>query len=271
MGSPRLVASDVDGTLLGPLETVSDRTATAARAVADSGTPFVLVTGRPPRWVPPIAEMLGVHGLTVCSNGAVVYDTEVDRVVSTSLLDAVTLHDVAHVVREVLPGCVFATERCTASARGRIAEQAIAEEGFGRNWPDTDITVAPLAEVVGHDAVKLLVLHEKMTSAEMAEAVEQVLDGEVQVTYSMGLGLLEISAPGVHKAAGLAVVARELGVAAEDVIAFGDMPNDLPMLRWAGHGVAMGNAHAELLAVADEVTATNGEDGVARVLERWWT
>lgn len=270
MGSPRLVASDVDGTLLGPLEQVSERTGAAVRSVVGAGVPFVLVTGRPPRWIPQVTEALGVRGLTVCSNGAIVYDAHADRVVSASLLDAVTLHDVANVLRDILPGCRFAVERCMSSARDRVPEQALAEEGFGRNWPDGEITPAPLGELVGHDAVKLLVLHESMNSAQMAEAAGQVLGERVQITYSMGLGLLEISAPGVHKATGLAEVARELGVDAKDVLAFGDMPNDLPMLRWAGYGVAMANAHEDLFAVADEVTTAHSADGVARVLERWW-
>jgi HAD superfamily hydrolase (TIGR01484 family) len=109
-----------------------------------------------------------------------------------------------------------------------------------------------------------------MTSEEMARAASAVLDGQVQVTYSSGAGLLEVSAPGVTKATGLAEVAELTGVDAADVAAFGDMPNDVPMLRWAGHGVAMANAHPEVLAAADEITAPNTEDGVALVLERWF-
>ena len=65
-------------------------------------------------------------------------------------------------------------------------------------------------------------------------------------------------------------IARPLGIASDEVVAFGDMPNDIPMLLWAGHGVAMGNAHPDVLAAADEVAAPNTDDGVARVLERWW-
>ena len=98
----------------------------------------------------------------------------------------------------------------------------------------------------------------------------EVVGDQLQVTFSTGSGLLELSAPGVDKASGLATVADHLGVDRDDVITFGDMPNDVPMLRWAGHGVAMANAHPEALAVADEVTAPNDEDGVALVLERWF-
>ena len=93
---------------------------------------------------------------------------------------------------------------------------------------------------------------------------------QVQITHSSLDGLVEISAAGITKASGLAILAEKHGVAAADVVAFGDMPNDLPMLAWAGCSVAMGNAHDDVLAVADEVTSTNDEDGVAQVLERWF-
>jgi hypothetical protein len=118
--------------------------------------------------------------------------------------------------------------------------------------------------------MKLLVSRPGMTSDEMARAVGAVLDEAVDVTFSAGFGLIEIAARGITKATGLAEVAERLEVPAARVIAFGDMPNDVAMLRWAGHGVAMANAHPAVLAVADEITGPNTEDGVAQVLERWF-
>jgi Cof subfamily protein (haloacid dehalogenase superfamily) len=93
---------------------------------------------------------------------------------------------------------------------------------------------------------------------------------EGDITFSTNNGLIEIVPLGISKATGVEELARPLGITAEGVVSFGDMPNDVPMLQWAGLGVAMGNAHPEAVAAADEVTATNDEDGVARVLERWW-
>ena len=267
---PRLVASDVDGTLLDPLERVSGRTARTVQRVVASGTPFVLVTGRPPRWMPPVVRGLGVAGVAVCSNGAVIYDAEADRVLDSFTIAPVALHDVAVELRHLLPGCSFAVERCTDGARDRVHEQFLAEVGFHRVWPNQDIHVVAHDELVGKPATKLLVLHEKLTSDQMAAAVSEVAGGELQMTYSTGAGLLELSSPGVTKASGLAAVAGELGIDRSDIIAFGDMPNDIPMLDWVGHGVAMRNAHPELLEIANEVTTTNGDDGVAEVLERWW-
>ncbi|MCI2418668.1 Cof-type HAD-IIB family hydrolase [Saccharopolyspora sp. K220] len=270
MRKPGLVASDVDGTLLDPMERVSSRTARTVRRVVASGTPFVLVTGRPPRWMPQVVDGLGVTGVAVCANGAVLYDTAADKVLRSHPIDPMLLHDVSRELRRELPGCAFAVERTTDGARDRLHEQFLAEADFRRAWMNSDIRVVGTDELTGKPAVKLLVLHEQLTSAEMTAVAGEVIGSELQLTYSTSSGLIELSAAGVDKATGLAAVAEQLGVDQADVIAFGDMPNDVPMLEWAGHGVAMRNAHPAALAVADEVTATNAEDGVAHLLDRWW-
>jgi Cof subfamily protein (haloacid dehalogenase superfamily) len=264
------VASDVDGTLLDPMERVTARTLRAVRRVIANRTPFVLVSGRPPRWIPHVATAAEVRGYAVCANGAVLYDIGADQVLTAHGLDPVLLHDVVGALDAALPGCSVATEQVGDSALAGAERQFLAEYAYQHPWRDGDHAAASRAEVLGHRAVKLLVRHEGMTSEEMARAASAVLDGQVQVTYSSGAGLLEVSAPGVTKATGLAEVAELTGVDAADVAAFGDMPNDVPMLRWAGHGVAMANAHPEVLAAADEITAPNTEDGVALVLERWF-
>ena len=104
----------------------------------------------------------------------------------------------------------------------------------------------------------------------MAAALAGHVGGDGDITYSTNNGLIEIVPRGISKATGIDEIAAPLGITAGDVITFGDMPNDVPMLRWAGHGVAMGNAHPDALAAADEVTTSNSDDGLARVLERWW-
>lgn len=274
MHRPDLVASDVDGTLLDPTERITDRTARVISRVLAADTPFVLVSGRPPRWIPRVAEAAGLTGYAVCANGAAVYDIGADEVLHVRDLTALQLQDVVRAVDAVLPDVKVAAER-TVLGHNQPEPFAI-EPGFRNPWgnPNGEADspdLAPRAEVVGKPATKLLVRHHGMTSAQMAEAVTAVLgDTDLEVTYSSNSGLIEISASGVTKASGLEWVCRKLSVAAEKVVAFGDMPNDVPMLGWAGHGVAMANAHTDLLAVADEVTAPNSEDGVAQVLERWF-
>ena len=125
-------------------------------------------------------------------------------------------------------------------------------------------------DLLSAPAVKLLVRKTGMASSELAARLARHVGILGDITYSTNDGLVEISAIGISKAVGVDEVARRWEISAEDVVAFGDMPNDVPMLRWAGHGVAMGNAHPEAVAAADEVTAPNGEDGLALVLERWW-
>ncbi|MGQ0839654.1 Cof-type HAD-IIB family hydrolase [Actinokineospora sp.] len=269
MQKPRLIASDIDGTLLDPFEQITVRTAAMIRRVIAADTPFVLVSGRPPRWIPPVADMAGLDGYAVCANGAIVYDIAAARVLSVHGLDALVLHDVVHALARVLPGIKVATERAEPGPDSAGAPFAT-EPGYRNPWGDAESNVRPRAEVLGHTATKLLVRHEKMTSEEMSLAATELLGDAVDVTFSTNRGLIEISAPGVTKARGLAEVAELVGVARDAIVAFGDMPNDIEMLRWAGHGVAMANAHAEVLAAADEVTAPNSQDGVAMVLERWF-
>ncbi|MET0235712.1 MAG: HAD hydrolase family protein, partial [Kibdelosporangium sp.] len=175
--------------------------------------------------------------------------------------------DVAHTLQDVLPGMTLATERYNPNG---TLDSFVAEHDYISPWGDAEKLAKPRAEVLGHESVKLLVRHDRMTSEEMARVVVPVLRDAVNMTFSTSRGLLEISRLGITKASGLAEAADMFSVDVTDVVAFGDMPNDIPMLEWAGHGVAMANAHPDVLAVADEVAAANSEDGVAQVLERWF-
>ena len=126
------------------------------------------------------------------------------------------------------------------------------------------------ADVLSAPAVKLLVRKPGVPSSELAAMLAKHVGVLGDITYSTNDGLVEISSIGISKAVGLQQVARPLGISAQGTVAFGDMPNDVPMLLWAGHGVAMGNAHPEAVEAANEVTGSNDDDGLARVLERWW-
>lgn len=269
MQAPRLVATDVDGTLLGPDEQVPARAFAAIERLVAAGVGFVLVTGRPPRWIPPVVAMLPVAPLAVCANGGVLYDAAADRVVWARTFDTEVLAELAGAVADVLPTGGLAVERVGAFADDTDA-RFVAEPAYRHAWPDGDNHVAGRSELLDRPAVKMLVRCAEMSSEAMVAALAPVVGGRADLTFSHPLGLVELSPPGVTKATGLAEVAGRHGVGASEVVAFGDMPNDLEMLRWAGHGVAMGNAHPALLEVADEVTAHHGEDGLALVLERWF-
>ena len=235
-----------------------------------AGVGFVLVTGRPPRWIHPVAEQLPQTRLAVGANGAVLYDAVDDRVLWSRTLAPDTLAELTAVVAAALPGGGLAVERVGAGAFDDVHGHFVAEPGYRHAWPDADNHVVDRAELVSQPAVKLLVRCAELPSEVMMAALAPAVGDVADLTFSHPGGLVELSPPRVTKATGLAEVARRLGVATADVVAFGDMPNDLEMLRWAGHGVAMGNAHPALHEVADEITASNGEDGLALVLERWF-
>jgi Cof subfamily protein (haloacid dehalogenase superfamily) len=267
---PALVATDVDGTLLDPFEQITPRTRDAVAAAVAGGAHFVLATGRPPRWIPPVAEALGFGPMAVCANGAVLYDAATDRVISARTLSVEVLTELAEITTRAVPGAGLAVERIGRSAHDTATPQFVSAPGYEHAWLNPDNTEVSQEDLLSAPAVKLLVRRPGMPSADLAAALSRHVGILGDITYSTNDGLVEISAIGISKAVGVEEVARPLGISADDVVAFGDMPNDIPMLRWAGHGVAMGNAHPETVAAANEVTAPNGDDGVARVLERWW-
>jgi Cof subfamily protein (haloacid dehalogenase superfamily) len=267
---PALIATDVDGTLLNEHERITARTRAAVHAAVAAGAQFVLATGRPPRWIPPVVEELGLAPIAVCANGAVVYDSAADRIVSAHTLAPDLLAELAEVAARVIPGVGLAVERVGRSAFDESIPQFASSPGYEHAWHNPDNTEVSLDEMLGVPAVKLLIRKAGAASGDMAAALAPHIGLEGDLTYSTNNGLIEVVPLGISKATGVSEVAVPLEIAADDVVAFGDMPNDIPMLRWARLGVAMGNADPEVVAAADEVTTVNSDDGVARVLERWW-
>ena len=267
---PALIASDVDGTLLDEHERITPRTRAAVRAAVESGVQFVLATGRPPRWIAPVVDALGLTPMAVCANGAVIYDSATDRILSARTLSPEVLAELAEVAARVIPGAGLAVERVGRSAHDAATPQFVSSPGYEHAWLNPDNTEVSVDDLLSAPAVKLLIRKAGARSGDMAAALAEHVGLQGDLTFSTNNGLIEVVPLGVSKATGIAEVARPLGIEAADVVAFGDMPNDVPMLLWAGLGVAMGNAHPDAVAAADEVTAPNTEDGLARVLERWW-
>lgn len=271
LNQPALIGCDVDGTLLNDEEALSPRTRAAVHAAVAAGTHFVLATGRPPRWIKPVVEALGFAPMAVCANGAVIYDPEHDKVLSARTLSVDTLAALADIARRVIPDAGLAVERIGERAHDSATPQFISSPGYEHAWLNPDNTEVSYDDLLSAPAIKLLIRKAGARSADMAAALAGHIGDEADLTYSTNNGLLEILPRGISKASGLREVAEPLGIDESEVVAFGDMPNDVPMLLQAGLGVAMGNAHPDALAAADEVTSPNSEDGVARVLERWWS
>jgi hypothetical protein len=268
-GRVRLVASDLDGTLLRSDNSVSPRSRAAIVAAAHAGLLICFVTGRPPRWLTEVADATGHTGVAVAANGAVLYDLAEERTLVAHELSPQELRALTGDLRAAYPDVQFAVEYGDAFA---------AEPEYVHDWqinprrsrqgkPMTPPLIADLATITARAGVKLLAKDRGADADEFLASADELLAGRASVTHSSSFGLLEIAAPGVTKATGLAELAARLGVAADEVAAIGDMPNDVPMLQWAGRSYAVANAHPAAQAAAQEVIVSNDEDAVAIVIE----
>ncbi|MBW3605401.1 MAG: Cof-type HAD-IIB family hydrolase [Actinobacteria bacterium] len=260
---PALAAIDFDGTLLRSDGTLSDRTVRAVRDVTEAGVRVMVVTGRPPRWLRPIADLLGNRGMAIAANGALVVDLATSEVLDSTHLDVATARTVVERLRAAFPTTTFGVERPNGFAHERGYPRGIRNS---ERMPQVRYADS-VDELLAEPPVKILARVSDVDIDEAAATAISVLDGAASVYFS-GSDLLEVAAAGVSKASTLARVTARWGIDAEAVVAFGDMPNDIPMLEWAGRAVAVANAHPTVRAVADEITASNDDDGVARVLER---
>lgn len=257
---PKVVACDLDGTLLRSDGTASERTRRALAACEQAGALVVLCTARPSRWVRPVAAALGGRPLAVCDNGALVWDFTTDALIDEAAIGPDAALAVVIALEREFPGGAWAVERLTGFGH---------EPAYQPRWPVPDGTVvAEVRQLLDQPSVKLMFTHGSFTADEMLGPARVAVAGRAELTHSnSGGGLLEISATGVTKATALARVCAARRIGAADVIAFGDMPNDLAMLEWSGRSVAVANAHPAVLAAASQTTTSNDEDGVARVLE----
>lgn len=260
----RLVASDLDGTIVGPDNRISDRTVRAFRGCAEAGIEVVFVTGRPPRWLSPLQEFLGHAGTVICSNGAITYDLGAARVLKAQALSLPALVAAAGIIRELYPAASFAAETVDGFHLGPGFLKPGSGELPGAAAP------APLEETLtGADTVvKFLARVDGAAPDEFLQRVRPAVSHLVSTTHSApSMALLEMSLHGLDKSVTLADYAASRDIDPADVVAFGDMPNDVQMLQWAGCGYAMASGHADALAAADRVAPAFAEDGVAQVLE----
>lgn len=259
----RLIATDLDGTLLRDAKTVSQRTIDALASAEAAGIDVFFVTGRPARWLDVVADVLAGHGLAIVANGAGLYEVRTGALVEAFPLPETDALGVAQALRAALPGTAFAVERSQVFRR---------EPGYQPGEPDGSGAPAPLEELLAEDLdqplLKLLAKHSSQDPDAFLATALRVAGRQAEITRSSEAALLEISGAGVSKASTLAKCCAERGVTAAEVVAFGDMPNDLAMLSWAGTSYAVANAHPAVLAATTHRTASNEEDGVARIIER---
>ncbi|MEU3981504.1 Cof-type HAD-IIB family hydrolase [Streptomyces sp. NPDC026672] len=266
---PRLIATDLDGTLLRDDKSVSPRTVAALAAAEEAGIEVFFVTGRPARWMSVVSDHVHGHGLAICGNGAAVVDLHggpgAHRFVKVRALAQDNALDAVRLLREAAPGTVYAVEQ----TYGFHQEPDYPELHMER--PDT---LAPAEELLAdggpgttEPVLKILAYHRELDPDAFLTLARLAVGERATVTRSSPSALLELSGPGVSKASTLELCCAERGISREEVVAFGDMPNDVEMLTWAGRSYAMGNAHPAAVAAASGRTTANNEDGVAAVIE----
>ncbi|GAB3076670.1 HAD family hydrolase [Corynebacterium aquatimens] len=271
-GAPKLIVSDIDGTFLNSTNRVTPRLRDVIMRAVRSGAKFGLATGRPHRWLTPVLDQLPISPICVCANGAVLYDPSSDSILARHELEPDVMADIVSAVASAMPsGIGWGVERVGSSALDPEDECFLITQDYNPDLWDIGYGKVTIRELVSVPAAKLLVRHPTMNSAEMFDIIAPLVDADdAHVTYSMDEGLIEIAAPGITKATGVSTLAAHYGLTAADTITFGDMPNDVEMLAWAGLGVAMGNAAPIVHDAADYITGDNDSDGVAQVLERWF-
>ncbi|OMH32447.1 HAD family hydrolase [Tersicoccus sp. Bi-70] len=274
----RLIASDLDGTIVGHDGKITARTVAAFDAARAAGVGIVFVTGRPPRWLDPLVDQIGHEGLVICSNGAILYDLGQHRVLSRTTIAADDVFEVRQRIEQAFPDARFALE----SIAGFVVEpgfldiESIELTELEPQWisdvlPRRARVAADVEEEIPDDesVVKFLAKHPTLTPDEFLAQVRELVSDVVAVTHSSpGVALVEMAPHGINKAVTLARYAEHHDIEASEVYAFGDMPNDRQMLRWAGHGYAMASGHPEAREATANLAPPFAEDGVAQVIER---
>ncbi|MER5821936.1 Cof-type HAD-IIB family hydrolase [Streptomyces mirabilis] len=267
---PRLIATDLDGTLLRDDKSVSERTVAALAAAEEAGIEVFFVTGRPARWMDVVSDHVHGHGLAICGNGAAVVDLHggpgAHRFVKVRELARENALDAVRLLREAAPGTVFAVEQTYGFYQEPAYPKLHME--IPDNLAPAEQLLAPDAPGAGEPVLKILAFHHELDPDAFLTVARRAVGDRATITRSSPSALLEISGPGVSKASTLEVCCAERGISPEEVVAFGDMPNDVEMLTWAGTSYAMGNAHPAVIAAASGRTVANNEDGVAVVIEK---
>lgn len=266
----KLLASDLDGTLLNAASQLSDRTEAVLRQASAAGIEIVAATGRSYRTAIPLFEGINGHGGSdivrwfLCSNGATVYDAAAGDVVSHALIDGSAARRILS-TSDVLDGLGFAWE----TASGRFRDEPMTKmmnERFGTDLV-IDYTDAPPMSEMADELIKVLIFHRDLDHDELLAELASTLGDGMSVSSS-GFAFIEITAAGAEKGAALAALCDQLGIDRADTVAFGDQRNDLGMISWAGRGYAMDNAHPEVLALTELRAPHHNEDGVAVVVEQ---
>ena len=264
----KLLATDLDGTLLNSFGAITEENIDAIAKASASGLEIIFATGRPPRWMQEIPSLSGSVTTALCANGAVVLDLGSGELISAQYVSPDAGLGAIEIIRALDPHARFAVEVVGAG------QDFVLDSEYQPRWE----TPRPVPRVPtealfdsGH-VVKLLARPSRetqLTADSFVAHAEEHIAHLVDVTHSNSFDvLLEMSPLGVNKGSALANFALARGLQPQDVAAVGDMPNDIPMVTWAGRGGAVENAHDALKAIADDLLPTNDEHAVAEFIQR---
>lgn len=264
----RVIATDVDGTLLRSDQTISPRTLAALTDALGAGWLVVPISGRHPYSILSIVAGTPLFGTCIGSNGAVGMHLPTERVLFEQTIAVEAQRAFVRALREAVPGVKVAALRDAGRTFvPQVGYTGLMDPGDHGRPEGERLAGVPLADVTGTPSLKLVARHPDVAEDELLAIARELAVPGVHPSTS-GAPFLEVAAGGVTKASGIARLGEELGFEASDVVAFGDHLNDVELLAWAGLGVAMGNAEDGTKGVADEVTASNDDDGLALVVER---
>ncbi|MGV8967999.1 MAG: HAD family hydrolase [Cellulomonas sp.] len=270
----RMVATDLDGTIIPHGRTISRRTRDALTACEEAGVLVVYVTGRPPRWLAPVVDATSASRFAICANGSITLDLATDAIVSVHAIANDVVLEVARRLRAAVPDVVFSLETASGmrvetgydAARSPSPAEGLAPP---RGLLERRREATTLAELLDDEPIiKVVAISAASTPDSLLAAGRAHVTDLVAPTHSSpGIALLEMGPLGVTKASSLGDLARSWGIDAADVVSFGDMPNDIEMLQWAGTSFAMSGGHADAISAADHLAPSAADDGVAQVLE----
>lgn len=261
----RLIASDLDGTLLRDDKTITERTAETIRTATEAGVFVVAATGRQYPQVPGEVAASGLSHI-VGSNGAIAVELPSRRVLFEELLSPSAIAPIVDFLAAELPEARVSAVRDHGARHAAAPGYAELLSPMERDKHWWHVDTEPLAAVIGEPTLKLTVRHPRLNAEQLRTFLATSGLTGFHATTS-GAPFLEIGGPGVTKATGVARLCALLGVAPQEVLAAGDARNDLELIAWAGVGVAVGNADPITIAAADWVTASNEQDGVALAIE----
>ena len=269
--APRMVATDIDGTIVPHGGTVSARTRNALLNCVDAGIEVVYVTGRPPRWMPPVVAATELDATAICANGSIVIDTSDFSVLDITTIPTDTSLEMISLLQRAVPDIVFAAEVPSVLRAGPGYEEGRSGGRRAEGLAPAERSVigtGSLAQMLDAPVFKLVGVSNAATPDELLAIARTAVGHLASVTHSSeGRALVELGPLGMSKATTLARHAARLGIRPDEVIAFGDMPNDVEMLAWAGRGYAMTGAHPEAVAAASFTAPAAADDGVAQILE----